>query len=183
MFQPACGCFSLNVTQSLKKFLHLMHACSVKSNSLRPVDCSPPGSSVHGDSPGQNGLPSPWPRDCIGRWILCPLSLLGSPFSTSSERQSPSLNWGVIRGHFPCITVTSSLSSSPVNGKLSSTYLSSVLPPAFIQVMFISCLNCESHLCIQPHLPPSTSISPYFKLLEIYKLFYMKMKKTMNAVF
>ena len=27
---------------------------SVMSDSLQPMDCSPPGSSVHGDSPGQN---------------------------------------------------------------------------------------------------------------------------------
>ena len=27
---------------------------SVVSNSLRPMDCSPPGSSVHGDSSGKN---------------------------------------------------------------------------------------------------------------------------------
>ena len=26
----------------------------VMSNSLRPTDCSPPGSHVHGDSPGKN---------------------------------------------------------------------------------------------------------------------------------
>ena len=30
----------------------LLH--SVVSGSLRPQDCSPPGSSVHGDSPGKN---------------------------------------------------------------------------------------------------------------------------------
>ena len=33
---------------------------SVVSNSLRPHDCCPPGSSVHGDSPGKNtGVGSP----------------------------------------------------------------------------------------------------------------------------
>ena len=40
-------------------FLVMMSSCavlshSVVSNSLRPHDCSPPGSSVHGDSPGKN---------------------------------------------------------------------------------------------------------------------------------
>ena len=29
-------------------------SCSVVSDSLRPMDCGPPGSSVHGDSPGKN---------------------------------------------------------------------------------------------------------------------------------
>ena len=29
-------------------------SCSVLSDSLRPHDCSPPGSSVHGDSPTKN---------------------------------------------------------------------------------------------------------------------------------
>ena len=29
-------------------------SCSVVSNSLQPMDCSPQGSSVHGDSPGKN---------------------------------------------------------------------------------------------------------------------------------
>ena len=28
-----------------------------------PGDCSPPGSSVHGDSPDKSGLPCPPPRD------------------------------------------------------------------------------------------------------------------------
>ena len=29
-------------------------SCSAVSDSLRPHDCSPPGSSGHGDSPGKN---------------------------------------------------------------------------------------------------------------------------------
>ena len=28
--------------------------CSVMSNSLQPMDCRPPGSSIHGNSPGKN---------------------------------------------------------------------------------------------------------------------------------
>ena len=32
----------------------LLLSCSVMSNSLCPMDYSPPGSSVHGDSPGKN---------------------------------------------------------------------------------------------------------------------------------
>ena len=31
-----------------------MLSCSVVSDSATPTDCSPPGSSVHGDSPGKN---------------------------------------------------------------------------------------------------------------------------------
>ena len=31
-----------------------MLSCSVVSNSLDPMDCSLPGSSVHGDSPSKN---------------------------------------------------------------------------------------------------------------------------------
>ena len=31
-----------------------MLSCSVMSDSLGPVDCSPPSSSVHGDTPGKN---------------------------------------------------------------------------------------------------------------------------------
>ena len=75
-----------------------MHAKSPQScPTLRdPVDCSPPGSSVHGDSPGKNTrvgchslLPgSSWPRGqtwvsciyCIDRQVLYSLSHLGSPY-------------------------------------------------------------------------------------------------------
>ena len=66
------------------------HACSVAQsfpNSLQPMDCSPPGSSLHGISPGKNTVvgchfPPPWnlPNSgiepllpvspCIGRQIL-----------------------------------------------------------------------------------------------------------------
>ena len=39
--------------------------CSVMSNSLQPMGCSPPGSSVHADSPGKNwnGWSCPPPED------------------------------------------------------------------------------------------------------------------------
>ena len=69
-----------------------MLSCSVVSNSLDPMDCSLPGSSVHGDSPGKNirvsyhallqgifptqGSNSGLPH-C--RWILYHLSHQGSP--------------------------------------------------------------------------------------------------------
>ena len=69
--------------QEKKSSYLYMHVCSVVSNSLWPVDCSPPGSSVHGilqarilewvAVPASGG--SSWPRDwicisCIGRQIL-----------------------------------------------------------------------------------------------------------------
>ena len=66
--------------------------CSVVSDSAAPMNCSPPSSSVHGDSPGKNmeqvAIPScsrsSPPRDqtyisYIGRQILLLLSHLGSP--------------------------------------------------------------------------------------------------------
>ena len=62
---------------------------SVMSDSLGPMDCNPPGSSVHGDSPGKNTgvryhalLQGTFPTlgsnpcllrllvSCIGRWVL-----------------------------------------------------------------------------------------------------------------
>ena len=62
-------------------------SCSVVSDSLRPTACSPPGSSVHGDSPGKNtgvGCPAllqgifPIHESNVGllhcRWILYCLS-------------------------------------------------------------------------------------------------------------
>ena len=66
--------------------------CSVMSNPLQPMDCSPPGSSVHGDSLGKNAgvgcrvlLQRIFPtqgsnQDLLHyKWILYQLSLLGSP--------------------------------------------------------------------------------------------------------
>ena len=54
-----------------------------------PMDCSPPGSSVHGDSPGKKlewvaypssrGSSQPTLPHC--RWILYHLSHQGSPYS------------------------------------------------------------------------------------------------------
>ena len=64
----------------------------VMSNSLRPMDCRPPGSSLHGIFQARIlewvaisfSKGSSQPRDqtyisCIGRQILLPLSHLGSP--------------------------------------------------------------------------------------------------------
>ena len=65
---------------------------SVMSDSLQPHGCSPPGSSIHGDSPGKNAgvdrhclllgdLPNPGiePRSPYCRRILYQLSHKGSP--------------------------------------------------------------------------------------------------------
>ena len=64
----------------------------VVSNSWDPMDCNPPGSSVHGISQARIlkwvatsfSRGSSQPRDrtfisCIGRWIFLPLSHQGSP--------------------------------------------------------------------------------------------------------
>ena len=61
----------------------LLFICSVVSDSLRPQDCSPPGSSVHGILQARilewitisSSRGSSPPRDqthvsCIGRWVL-----------------------------------------------------------------------------------------------------------------
>jgi len=77
----------------------------VISDSLRPRDCSLPGSSVHGTFQARilewvaisSSKGSSWPSDwtlfscfsCIGRWILYlpPLSHLGSPYIYPMTRQ------------------------------------------------------------------------------------------------
>ena len=62
------------------------HVCSVVSNSLCPLDCSPPGSSIHGIFQARileqvaisYSRGSSWPRgwthvswvSCLGQWIL-----------------------------------------------------------------------------------------------------------------
>ena len=72
------------------------YVTSVMSNTLQPMDCSPPGSSIHGDSvqasilqwvamPSSMG--SSQSRDqthvsyvsCIGKWVLYHYHHLGSP--------------------------------------------------------------------------------------------------------
>ena len=86
-------------------------SCPVVSNSLRPIGCSPLGSSVHGDSPGKNTgvgcyalLQGIFPSQGLNpglphcRWILyhlnhqgCPWILKGVayPFTGSSQPK----NW------------------------------------------------------------------------------------------
>ena len=64
--------------------------CSVMSNSLQSVECSPPGSSVHGDSPGKNwngrSCPSPGdlPNSGIKPMSLRSPALTGEFFTTST---------------------------------------------------------------------------------------------------
>ena len=83
----------LLTSRTVREYISLVLAtpcvCSVAQSCptlCNPMDCSPPGSSVHGDSPGRNiGLGCPFllqgssqPRDqtriscvsCIGRQIL-----------------------------------------------------------------------------------------------------------------
>ena len=96
LFRLKLACFCLSVTmlqtfggQGLWLILYLqgpscvLSPCSILMDSLRPMDCSPPGSSVHGISQARIlewvaisfSRGSSWPRDwtrisCIGRWIL-----------------------------------------------------------------------------------------------------------------
>ena len=56
--QKLTGLLRVSVCPPMLCWVALSH--SVVSNSLRPHDCCPPGSSVHGDSPGKNtGVGSP----------------------------------------------------------------------------------------------------------------------------
>ena len=81
----------LKLTQNW--YSHCTHiSLSVVSNSLQPMDCSPPGSSVHGDSSGKNTAVGCYallqvifptqgsnPGHSYCRWILYHLSHQGSP--------------------------------------------------------------------------------------------------------
>ena len=100
-----------------------------------PVDCSPPGSSVHGDSPRKNAgmgchalfqgiFPTQGSNSCLPhrRWILYPLSHQGSPrilewvailFSRRSSRprdQTLGLRFNQIQGLLYCRRILYSLS-------------------------------------------------------------------------
>ena len=46
--------FTLWATREAPCYVCAVHSRSVMSDSLRSMDCSVPGSSVHGDSPGRN---------------------------------------------------------------------------------------------------------------------------------
>ena len=80
------------------RYRYAMLSRSVMFDSLQPVDCSPAGSSVHGDSPGKNtgvgcytllqGIfptqgSNPGPPHC--RQILYHLSHQGSPWDIDKE--------------------------------------------------------------------------------------------------
>jgi len=77
-------------------------ATSALFDSLSPMDCSPPGSSIHGDSPGKNSgvgchalLQGIFPIQGSNsgilhcRWILYHLSHQGSPCHLSTPNQRP----------------------------------------------------------------------------------------------
>ena len=113
----------------------LVLACSVaKSCSAlcSPLDCSSPGSSVHGTFQARilewavisSSRESSWPRDrtliswvsCIGRWILS--------HCATQEAFPPGMWYFHIAGSSHCITVTClspSISISPL--KITLTYL------------------------------------------------------------
>ena len=76
-------------------------------------DCSLPGSSVHGDSPGKNtgyGLPCPPPGDLPNsgpphcRWILYHLSRQGSPISPKQLARLAHIKGGENTYHLLTIT-------------------------------------------------------------------------------
>ena len=92
-FTDTNGFFTCRATrEAMSRRMCCAVLCLVVSNSLRPMDCSPPGSSVYEDSPGKNtwvgcqallqgifstqGL-NPGLLHC--RWILYCLSHQGSP--------------------------------------------------------------------------------------------------------
>ena len=82
----------LTIASSLCVYAKLLQSCLILRN---PMDCSPPGSSVHGILPARTlrwvGMPSSmgsfWPRDqthishvsCVGRQVLYHQSHLASP--------------------------------------------------------------------------------------------------------
>ena len=64
---------------------------SVLSDSLRPPDCSPPDSSILGDSPGEkmSGLPFPPPGDLPDPRIKPASPALASVFFTPEPPREP----------------------------------------------------------------------------------------------
>ena len=87
------------VFQPMNACMHARSVGSVVSDSLNPMDCSPPGSSVHEilqarilewvAMPSTRG--SSWPRDriSISCWNLYLLSHLGSPSECVGDKIQP----------------------------------------------------------------------------------------------
>ena len=95
---------SCNIYPTSSQRPHFL-VCSVAkscSTLCYPMDCSPPGSSVHGILQARISewvvisfsRESSWPRDwtcvsCIGRWVLLPLSHQGSPEILYARKKEP----------------------------------------------------------------------------------------------
>ena len=73
-----------------------MVRCSIVSDFLHPMNCSLPGSSVHGFSKQEywNGLPFPsprrFPRPRVGTWVSC---ITGRFFAVWATRETCWLCW------------------------------------------------------------------------------------------
>ena len=92
------------------------YIASVISDSLNPVDCNPPGSSVHGIlqarilkwvvMPSSRGSSQPKDQTCfsyvswISRWVLYHESHLGSPYGIMHHFIRGSVIFGNIRNNF-----------------------------------------------------------------------------------
>ena len=68
--------------------LLLLFSFSVTPGSCNPMDCNPPGSSVHGTSQA-SGLPFPSPRDLPDPGIEPEFPALAGRFFTTKPRGSP----------------------------------------------------------------------------------------------
>ena len=128
-----------------------------------PMDCNPPGSSVHGDSPGRNTgvgwhgvfqgiFPIQWSNPGFPHctWILYLVSHQGSPRGTSKRplagtRELPKEDWP--RGPTGQGRSTSSLSLFPLSGSMSPQH-----PPAPGLRRRGAGTPCLSELCKLPFL-------------------------------
>ena len=95
------------ITYNFRKMCLLCLATQSCLTFCKPMDCSPPGSSVHGDSPGrktgvgfhallQGIFPTQRSYSSLLHcsWILYHLSHQGSPWEISHTRNSPLLALG-----------------------------------------------------------------------------------------
>ena len=130
------------------KSLKSQCVCLVAQSCLtpcHPMDCLPPGSSVHGNSPGKNvksGLPCPPPGNLPNpgsnpgllhfRWILCHLSHQGSPriLEWVAYHISRGTSQPRNRTRVPCIAgrFFTSLATREAQGGCSRGRIPSVLP-------------------------------------------------------